>query len=118
MTDDWEKLKLENQFNNFKIRKQKEYSNDLLDYNWNKKRLEILRRDNNNCVNCSKNINLHIHHLLYFNNKHSWEYDNQYLITLCDNCHEWEHKDYGIGNFKRYLYWQNIINKLIKIDNT
>lgn len=56
---------------------------------WQKKRLEILERDNFNCVNCGEDDKqLDVHHGYYEINKMLWEYDNQTMITLCKKCHK------------------------------
>jgi hypothetical protein len=66
------------------------YSDKLKSPKWQKKRLEILNRDNFTCRMCgSEDKTLHIHHLEYYNCE-PWEYDNRLLITLCENCHESE----------------------------
>ena len=55
---------------------------------WQKKRLQILKRDEFRCTNCdSKNDTLHVHHYLYKTDKKIWEYEDKYLTTLCDVCH-------------------------------
>lgn len=56
---------------------------------WQKKRLEILTRDGYHCVNCGNNENtLHVHHYYYTKDAKVWEYENEALTTLCDDCHE------------------------------
>ena len=63
------------------------YSDKLKDPRWQKKRLEILERDNWTCQKCmDKEITLHVHHLKY--NGNPWELDEGDLITLCKHCHE------------------------------
>lgn len=63
------------------------YSEKLRDPRWQKKRLEILRRDNFTCVSCSAtDKTLHVHHTVYGQNQDPWEY-GQSLITLCEDCH-------------------------------
>lgn len=65
------------------------YSEKLKDPRWQKKRLEILNRDNWQCVSClSKDKTLHIHHVDYLKGKDPWEYDDEYLMTLCYECHK------------------------------
>ncbi len=34
---------------------------------------------------------LHVHHTAYENGKKIWEYGDEQLITLCEECHEYEH---------------------------
>ena len=60
---------------------------------WQKKRLEILERDEFSCRECgSEEDTLHVHHYLYHKNKMLWEYDNIYLTTYCDPCHNYWHE--------------------------
>lgn len=69
------------------------YSEKLKDPRWQRKRLEILNRDNWKCTNCGNDkLNLHVHHEKYFGEP--WEIDNSKLKTICHKCHEIEH---GIG---------------------
>lgn len=55
---------------------------------WQKKRFEILKRDNFVCRCCGSDFNLQIHHLYYQPKLKVWEYDNEALVTVCDQCHE------------------------------
>jgi len=75
------------------------------DPRWQKKRLEIMQRDEFACQNCYDDTStLNIHHKYYIPNKKPWEYPNELLITLCEGCHEWEedHK-YIINDFTKVL---------------
>jgi hypothetical protein len=64
------------------------YSDLLKDPRWQKKRLEILQRDNFKCMLCGdETTSLNIHHKEYVNDKKPWEYENITLITICENCH-------------------------------
>jgi 5-methylcytosine-specific restriction endonuclease McrA len=100
----------------FKANFKEDYLKQLQNIEWIKKRCFIKKRDNNECNNCQNVKDLQVHHTLYFDNKKLWEYENDYLITLCKNCHQEEHKVYGIGNFKRSIKYSNDILK--RIDNT
>lgn len=63
------------------------YSEKLKDPRWQKKRLEILDRDQFTCQFCfDKESTLHVHHIKYVNEP--WQIDNKYLISLCFDCHE------------------------------
>lgn len=63
----------------------------LKDPRWQKKRLEILNRDEFKCQKCNDGkSSLHVHHKHYIYGKNPWEYDGDLLITLCDSCHEYE----------------------------
>ncbi len=65
------------------------YSEKLRDPRWQKKRLEILDRDEWICRGCFRDdIELHVHHLIYKKNKEPWEYESGFLISLCKECHE------------------------------
>ncbi len=67
------------------------YAKKLLDPRWQKKRLEVLQRDNWTCQIClDKKTTLHVHHKRYTKNKNPWEYDLSLLVTLCKDCHEEE----------------------------
>ncbi len=35
---------------------------------------------------------LNVHHKFYIENRKAWEYENDALITLCENCHQVEHE--------------------------
>lgn len=64
------------------------YQEKLKNPKWQKKRLEILERDNWTCTNCGDTENeLHVHHEKYENQKNPWETSNDNLATLCKNCH-------------------------------
>lgn len=70
------------------------YSDKLKDPRWQKKRLEILNRDNFQCQYClSKEKELHVHHRYYKLGFEVWEYPNNSLITLCLECHKQEEID-------------------------
>jgi len=69
------------------------YSEQLKHLNWQKKRLEILKRDKYTCQFCKgKDISLEIHHLIYLSGHLAWEYDNELLISLCSDCHDEIHE--------------------------
>lgn len=70
------------------------YTELLLDPRWQKKRLQILSRDDWKCVSCSNaELTLHVHHLRYVKGRMPWEYDCEDLATLCYECHENWHED-------------------------
>lgn len=65
------------------------YKEKLLDPRWQRKRLEVLNRDNWTCQACySTDRTLHIHHLDYEKDADPWDYPDFYLQTLCSDCHE------------------------------
>ena len=62
------------------------YTEKLKDPRWQKKRLQIMSRDNFTCQLCGSDKNtLHVHHKSY--NGDPWESENNDLITLCEDCH-------------------------------
>ena len=64
------------------------YSEKLKDPRWQRKRLEVMQRDNFTCTNCgSSTKNLQIHHLDYEPGVEPWEYPKEQLKTLCNDCH-------------------------------
>jgi 5-methylcytosine-specific restriction endonuclease McrA len=68
-----------------------EYAIKLKSPHWQKKRLEILQRDNFTCRHCDDTeITLHVHHIRYEFGRDPWDYGNENLITLCENCHQHE----------------------------
>ena len=68
------------------------YSQQYKDPRWQKKRLEILDRDNFTCQRCdNKESTLHVHHIFYQKERKVWEYGDRGLITLCEECHERVH---------------------------
>jgi hypothetical protein len=101
------------------------YSEQLKDPRWQKKRLEIMQRDNFQCQICgNKTKTLNVHHFQYGKNKKPWEYENDNLITLCEECHEsitvlHNTYDYLIKNSVnsgRYNAFKEIINSIYYID--
>lgn len=68
-----------------------EYSEKLRDPRWQKKRLQILERDEWACQRCGDtNSTLVVHHRRYLPDKEPWDYPDELLITLCKECHEYE----------------------------
>jgi len=65
---------------------------------WQKRRLEILERDNWTCQGCGdKKSTLHVHHKYYERGKLPWNYPITALVTLCEGCHNNE------GNYDFYM---------------
>jgi len=63
------------------------YSQKLKDPRWQKKRLEILERDNWTCCGCgATDKELQVHHSQY--NGKPWDAHSDNLQTLCHECHE------------------------------
>jgi len=72
------------------------YREQLLHPNWQRKRLEILQRDEFRCQLCrDDDSTLHVHHKQYARGRLAWEYPNDELVTLCEGCHESMHEQQG-----------------------
>jgi hypothetical protein len=67
------------------------YLDQLKDPLWQRKRTDILNRDNFTCQKCGNDKDtLHVHHRHYINGRRPWDYPDQLLITLCYKCHKEE----------------------------
>ena len=85
----------------------KTYIEKLKDPRWQKKRLEIMQRDNFTCQCCGSKVDeLQIHHIRYHKGIEPWEYDNNELITYCESCHEYETTENNIS-YKSFLELKN-----------
>jgi len=65
---------------------------------WQRKRLEILERDQWKCCAClDAESTLHVHHIAY--DGQPWEVDDSLMQTLCESCHGvfGEHPKAGVG---------------------
>lgn len=77
------------------MKKQSAYSTLLKDPRWQKKRLEVLQRDDFVCQECfDSESTLHVHHKYYRKGQAPWDYPLRALITLCESCHKNESKDF------------------------
>ncbi len=73
---------------------------------WQKKRLEIMKRDNFTCLDCgNKEKELQIHHKYYEKETNPWDYPDDCYLTLCKHCHD------EITNFKSMIK-RNIDEKI------
>lgn len=70
------------------------WSSQCRDVRWQKKRLEIMERDEFTCQSCgkNKNVTLNVHHIYYEKGLKPWEYESDLLITWCENCHKIRHQ--------------------------
>ena len=65
-----------------------EFFEKYRDPRWQKKRLEVMERDDFCCCLCYKSdVTLNVHHSYYKNGLSPWEYPYESLYTLCDDCH-------------------------------
>lgn len=78
----------------------KAYGEKLKDPRWQKRRLEILQRDEFTCQECGdSDSTLHVHHHAYLDEP--WAVPDCWLITLCAECHESHTKSVWL-NFKEF----------------
>jgi hypothetical protein len=64
------------------------YLEKLKDPRWQKKRLEIMQRDDFKCKKCfSDEKQLHVHHNYYQFGTEIWDYPSDCYDTLCYDCH-------------------------------
>lgn len=69
------------------------YADKLKHPKWQKKRLEVLSRDEFRCQLCWDNTTmLHVHHKYYKKGQDPWKYKLKAFITLCSKCHDKFHK--------------------------
>lgn len=65
------------------------YGSQLRHPNWQRRRLEIMQRDEFRCQSCmSSELTLHVHHKRYVKGRMAWEYSDDELVTVCEFCHE------------------------------
>lgn len=69
--------------------KKRSYWEKLQDPRWQRRRLERLQAEGWKCQFClTDDHQLHIHHTFYERGVEPWEYPDESLLVLCDNCHE------------------------------
>lgn len=68
------------------------YSDLLRHPSWQRKRLEILEREDFTCEQCGgekgEALPLHVHHMYYERGLKPWEYPDESLRCLCETCHK------------------------------
>ena len=81
------------------------YSEKLQDPRWQRRRLEIMELNEWMCQHCyATNKTLSVHHKYYVSGREPWEYRDEALITLCNDCHrEWEDNKNIIYDFTKVL---------------
>lgn len=68
------------------------YADQLRDPRWQRKRLEIMERADFTCESCGdEKKTLAVHHRIYLGGRKAWEYENEYLECLCEDCHTSKH---------------------------
>lgn len=103
------------------------YSDLLKDPRWQKKRLKIFERDEFTCRHClASDKPLNVHHVKYFGAP--WDIEDKYLITLCEDCHEFEEslkpvdiydelRELGLTKYQAKILIHTICEKFAVIKN-
>jgi hypothetical protein len=81
------------------------YADKLRDPKWQKKRLQILERDDWKCCAChDSKTTLQVHHLFYAR-KDPWDYPDKAYQTLCEPCHKFRQEvaDRAAARLKLWL---------------
>jgi hypothetical protein len=82
----------------------KKYAEKLKDPRWQKKRLEIMGRDEFMCQGCQDTTSmLSVHHRYYVKGREPWDYPDNLLVTLCQVCHEHERDIAEWGDFDKVI---------------
>lgn len=78
---------------------------------WQRKRLEIMKRDNFTCLRCKdKDESLVVHHSYYISGRDPWMYPDFSLLTLCKSCHDREHENIGTQS------WEEMLTEICGLD--
>ena len=99
------------------LERAEQYSAKLKDPRWWKKRLKILERDKWTCQKqlcLDTESTLMVHHRLYLPNTEPWDYPDELLVTLCEDCHEEEKVNSpGIEQSLIYALRENFLSESI-----
>ncbi len=94
------------------------YSELLRDPRWQKRRLQIMDRDQYTCQRCFSDTKpLNVHHRIYYSGHNPWEYGDIDLVTLCEDCHKYESDNLNaalknLSDVIRSLFLSDDIRKL------
>lgn len=70
----------------------KDYKSQYTHPKWQKRRLEMLEAANFQCQSCEETEKtLHVHHKRYVKGRDVWDYGDEELEVLCEDCHKHEH---------------------------
>lgn len=87
---------------------QPDYQDQLQDPRWFAKRSKILERDGRICQHCGNPHRLHVHHKEYAGDfRPPWEYGDDDLVTLCENCHEDLHRNENTQKLSKFWSQQH-----------
>ncbi len=91
------------------------YAEKFRDPRWQRKRLEIMQRDEFKCLDCeSAEKTLNVHHRYYAKDRDPWEYPDWCLQTLCEECHENLHFNQDGSPIQE---WEHVCQHLMPIGN-
>lgn len=92
------------------------YSELLKHPNWQRKRLEMLSASDWTCRDCgSKETTLHVHHKKYVKGRKPWEYENNELAVLCEDCHETEHVEKKVLDTLLQAEWHGVTGEKMAV---
>lgn len=80
-----------------------QHDEELSSVQWKEKREEVFDKYGKQCVECGSRKNIEVHHLVYRNGKHLWEYSTDELVPLCRECHCKVHKN------KNHIYHEKYV---------
>lgn len=81
-----------------------EYAKKFLDPRWQQFRLRVYERDGFSCMMCGCSTRtLHGHHSYYEWGRDPWDYPEESVVTLCDECHEGEHANWDCDEIRAAL---------------
>ena len=86
----------------------KKYKEQLNSNEWKILSKRIKEKNNWECENCQcSERQLHVHHIKYIQGRKAWEYNDNLLMCLCDDCHSFMHELVGkcflCGNETKYI---------------
>lgn len=84
------------------------YEEQLKSAKWKELAAQVKKRDGYKCTKCGSRKKLQVHHKIYVEGRKAWEYNADYLQTLCDECHVRVHLKCDIKSFVTNDKW--IIN--------
>lgn len=91
-----------------------EYKELLRHPKWQRRRLEIMERDDWKCLYCdAEDKPLNVHHKRYVTGRKPWEYPDHDLITLCDDCHGEVHRVTDLYRDASFEKKKSIWHKLV-----
>jgi 5-methylcytosine-specific restriction endonuclease McrA len=64
------------------------YGKKLRDPRWQRRRLQVMDRDDWTCQMCGdRESTLNVHHMAYVDGVEPWDHPEHLLVTLCEGCH-------------------------------